>query len=102
MKSGVDTGAIMKIRSSHRSRSACAASDEYEDVLRMFDEIRRGAEHADLSGLHRHAGRSAGAEQEGGRICDQDRSCDELHDQPPTAGSRGRTISTPTFRRAIR
>ena len=38
-----------------------------QDVLRVQHEVRRGAEHADLPGLHRHARLAAGDEPQGVR-----------------------------------
>ena len=41
-------------------------------VLRLQHEVRRAAEHADLPGLHRHAGHAAGDEPPGVRAGAED------------------------------
>src|SRR5688500_10039916 len=66
-----------------RPRSPRPSTDENEDLLRMFDGVRGGAEYAGLPGLSRVSRGVAGVEPEGGRAGDADGAGDGMRDSQP-------------------
>ena len=58
------------LRDRHRPRGPRAALDALEDVLRVPDDLRRAAQHADVSGVSGDAGCAPGRESPGGRVRD--------------------------------
>ena len=65
------------LRGRHRHRGPLPAADRVQDVLRLFDRLRRrAAEHARLPGLPRAAGRAADDQPAGGRARPDDRRGD--------------------------
>ena len=73
-----------------------------QDVLRLPDELRRAAEHADLSRLPGHAGRAAGHQPRGDRVRALDRRWRSTAAINERNRSRGRTTTIRTCRRTTR
>src|ERR1043166_3577843 len=67
----------------HRPRGSRAPSHAHEDLLRLSDGVRGGAEYARLSGVSRVSGGAAGAEPRGGESGDPDGAGDGQHGPQP-------------------
>ena len=86
----------------HRPRDPRAARDALEDLLRLVDRLRRGAERAGEPRGPRLPGRAAGAEPRGRAHGGQVRARDRRDGRARARSSRARTTSTRTCRRATR
>ena len=69
------------LRAGDRAGDARRARHRVEDVLRLRDRVRRRAEHPDLPGVSRPAGRAAGRQRGRDRVDDPDRTGAELLDR---------------------
>src|SRR5690606_28845641 len=70
---GDDGEAGGRIRGRHRAGNPRGAADRRERMVRLQHQVRRGAQHAGVPGVHGAAGNAAGAEQRGGGVRDQSR-----------------------------